>query len=603
MASTWEIGDKHGVSFRAERIERPRPRPRRDRATRRHADPRHGGALGSRLAARPPRAPVRRRISASRAGPGGEPGTVRSGQSTSVRHPRMTSVLWGWRLEGALALGAYVALRLSSLVGPGGPVLLVGLAAIAAWQLPTTAPSAARPASIRSRPTGRDLGALALPDPRARRSGPSDRAGQRPPRRPELPPAPARGTARGVARAARPRDRRRHRRSRGATASSGATAPRSPSSSSSPATSSSTGSSDPPCSTPSEHVAVGAHPARPRRGRPTARAHAPRAQPADRRRARIGQVGRAVLDRRCWRARPDRRRSRSSTASRSSSRSGDRSTETLRRPGPRRRDRDARVPPVRDEPALPAAARPAAPQARADRPRGAAARRRRRARALPARRHQGPARPVRRGAARPGLARPCRRRHRRRGDPEAEPRGRPHLRPRPLQLPDGDALHVAGRLRHDPRPGLGDTGLLGVDDRSRAARRRLPARRGRDPEALPGRRTSPTRTSPCSRTAPRCSGADGDAHASVRGARRGRPAPGTARTRSLLSGDDRRHSRPGRSDTRRCAIACKDRRAVDLSELLVPLQDRRLDPDLGGPRRRQGPRRRRAATTPGSSRR
>jgi FtsK/SpoIIIE family len=48
----------------------------------------------------------------------------------------MTSVLWGWRVEGALALGAYVALRLSSLIGPGGPVLLVGLAAIAAWQLP-----------------------------------------------------------------------------------------------------------------------------------------------------------------------------------------------------------------------------------------------------------------------------------------------------------------------------------------------------------------------------------------------------------------------------------------------------------------------------------
>jgi hypothetical protein len=48
----------------------------------------------------------------------------------------MTSVLWGWRLEFALALGAYVALRLSDHVGPGGPVLLVGLASIAAWQLP-----------------------------------------------------------------------------------------------------------------------------------------------------------------------------------------------------------------------------------------------------------------------------------------------------------------------------------------------------------------------------------------------------------------------------------------------------------------------------------
>jgi archaellum biogenesis ATPase FlaH len=48
----------------------------------------------------------------------------------------MTSVLWGWRLEGALALAAYAALRVANLVGPGGPVLVVGLAAIAAWQLP-----------------------------------------------------------------------------------------------------------------------------------------------------------------------------------------------------------------------------------------------------------------------------------------------------------------------------------------------------------------------------------------------------------------------------------------------------------------------------------
>jgi hypothetical protein len=48
----------------------------------------------------------------------------------------MTSVLWGWRLEGALALAAYAVLRVASLVGPGGPVLVVGLAAIAAWQLP-----------------------------------------------------------------------------------------------------------------------------------------------------------------------------------------------------------------------------------------------------------------------------------------------------------------------------------------------------------------------------------------------------------------------------------------------------------------------------------
>ena len=96
-------------------------------------------------------------------------------QSTSVRHPRMTSVLWGWRLEGALALGAYVALRLASLVGPGGPVLVVGLAAIAAWQLPRHRRALLGAPAIRSRATGRDLRALALPDPRARRTGAPDR--------------------------------------------------------------------------------------------------------------------------------------------------------------------------------------------------------------------------------------------------------------------------------------------------------------------------------------------------------------------------------------------------------------------------------------------
>jgi archaellum biogenesis ATPase FlaH len=49
----------------------------------------------------------------------------------------MTSVLLGWRLEGALALGTYVVLRLSGLIGPGGPVLLIGLVTIAAWQMPS----------------------------------------------------------------------------------------------------------------------------------------------------------------------------------------------------------------------------------------------------------------------------------------------------------------------------------------------------------------------------------------------------------------------------------------------------------------------------------
>jgi S-DNA-T family DNA segregation ATPase FtsK/SpoIIIE len=49
----------------------------------------------------------------------------------------MASVIWGWRLELALAIGSFTLLRLSALVGPGGPVLVVGLVAIAAWQLPT----------------------------------------------------------------------------------------------------------------------------------------------------------------------------------------------------------------------------------------------------------------------------------------------------------------------------------------------------------------------------------------------------------------------------------------------------------------------------------
>jgi hypothetical protein len=49
----------------------------------------------------------------------------------------MASVIWGWRLELVLGIGSFTLLRLSALIGPGGPVLVVGLAAIAAWQLPT----------------------------------------------------------------------------------------------------------------------------------------------------------------------------------------------------------------------------------------------------------------------------------------------------------------------------------------------------------------------------------------------------------------------------------------------------------------------------------
>jgi hypothetical protein len=49
----------------------------------------------------------------------------------------MTSVLWGWRLEGGLFFGAYVAIHLSELAGSGGPVLVVGLAVITAWLRPS----------------------------------------------------------------------------------------------------------------------------------------------------------------------------------------------------------------------------------------------------------------------------------------------------------------------------------------------------------------------------------------------------------------------------------------------------------------------------------
>ena len=230
-------------------------------------------------------------------------------------------------------------------------------------------------------------------------------------------------------------------------------------------------------------------------------------------------------------------------------------------------------------------------------PTGTPARRRRRARALPARRHEGPARPVRRGAARPGLARTCRRRHRRRGDPEAEPRGRPHLRPRPLQLPDGDALHVAGGLRHDPRPGLGDTGLLGVDDRSRAsaASATCSPRAGSPSASEP--RSSPTRTSPCSHTAQRCCGAVGDAHAQHPRCWPRSSGAGHC-THPVCCSGETVDTETGEILHVDAAHRVQGPPGGDLSELLVPLQDRRLDPDLGGPRRRQGTRPTTSATHP-----
>lgn len=49
---------------------------------------------------------------------------------------RAAHAAWGWRLEGALLLGAAVLVHISGLVGPGGPVLLAGIAGLFAWRTP-----------------------------------------------------------------------------------------------------------------------------------------------------------------------------------------------------------------------------------------------------------------------------------------------------------------------------------------------------------------------------------------------------------------------------------------------------------------------------------
>ena len=54
-------------------------------------------------------------------------------RASSVRHPQMASVVWGWRLELSLAVGTFTLLRVAVLVGPGGPVLVAGLLGIALW--------------------------------------------------------------------------------------------------------------------------------------------------------------------------------------------------------------------------------------------------------------------------------------------------------------------------------------------------------------------------------------------------------------------------------------------------------------------------------------
>ena len=119
-------------------------------------------------------------------------------------------------------------------------------------------------------------------------------------------------------------------------------------------------------------------------------------------------------------------------------------------------------------------------------------RRHRRARLLHARRDQGRAQRALRDAARPDLEGTGGRHDRHRRHPEALQRHRPDLRPGPLLVPHGAALHHARGLRHHPRTGLGQGGLLGLDPRPDQPRRRVPAGRGcgpgQDPHALPRRR-------------------------------------------------------------------------------------------------------------------
>lgn len=52
------------------------------------------------------------------------------------RHPQVAVVIWGWRLELALLVISIVVLRLSQLMGSGGPLLIAGLVAIVLWIRP-----------------------------------------------------------------------------------------------------------------------------------------------------------------------------------------------------------------------------------------------------------------------------------------------------------------------------------------------------------------------------------------------------------------------------------------------------------------------------------
>lgn len=60
----------------------------------------------------------------------------RTSSSTASRHPQVASVIWGWRLELAMFLGAVSVLKAAELVGPGGPLLVAGLCGITLWVRP-----------------------------------------------------------------------------------------------------------------------------------------------------------------------------------------------------------------------------------------------------------------------------------------------------------------------------------------------------------------------------------------------------------------------------------------------------------------------------------
>jgi DNA segregation ATPase FtsK/SpoIIIE-like protein len=49
--------------------------------------------------------------------------------------PRAVHAAWGWRLEAGLVCGSILLLRLFSLLGPGGDVLLVGTTAVVLWRV------------------------------------------------------------------------------------------------------------------------------------------------------------------------------------------------------------------------------------------------------------------------------------------------------------------------------------------------------------------------------------------------------------------------------------------------------------------------------------